>query len=220
MLNTQVPVKERKWEQEEKNNSSMKNLLISILGYFLVCCNTSDKKYDNHETIHSLPDSSKTGVSKIFDCSDDSLANVLLKKGKDSLLVQEFIPEPAISFSSDYSDDYSFTKYSFSYKGNKLAFIDTVFEKNRSKTNKRSIYINDLPLNVCGIKNKSFAVDSMEMHIIYTESEIYTFKNNPSYLLVVSHPMNWVGLMTRFSFFQLIDIKERKVIEFIREGDD
>lgn len=195
----------------------MKNLLILILLSFIVCCRTNEKKEASQKNIDSLSDSSKYGVGENVNCSADSLVKLLLKNGIDSLFVREFTPEPNISFSSDYSDDFSFTKYSFSYNGNNLVFIDTVYEKSRSKIDERNIYLNDLRLNVCDIKSKSFDVDSMEIHIVYTESEIYTFKNNPSYLLVVSHPMNWVGQMMRFSFFQLINIKERQVIEFIRE---
>ena len=31
--------------------------------------------------------------------------------------------------------------------------------------------------------------------------------------------MNWVGRMTSFSFFQLINSKEKTVVEFVREGE-
>lgn len=61
--------------------------------------------------------------------------------------------------------------------------------------------------------------DSMDINICYNEasSEFYGYHSDPSCLLVKSQPMNWVGLMNKLSFFELIDLTEMTTIEFIAE---
>jgi hypothetical protein len=149
-------------------------------------------------------------------CSEDSLVKVLLKNGVKTLHGVELINDPDIKFNSGYSDDFSFTRYQLSYKEVNIDFIDTVYQK--GNVEKRNLYLNKKRLSVCNIKSNAFNLDSMEVHVVYTESEIYAFRNNPFYFLIVSHPMNWVGRMTSFSLFQLINLKEKIVVEFVREG--
>ena len=49
--------------------------------------------------------------------------------------------------------------------------------------------------------------------------EICYLKNNDNIVIIKNTPMNWVGRMTNFSFFQLINLKEKTVVEFIREDE-
>jgi hypothetical protein len=198
----------------------MKSLFSVVFVILFVSCGTNVKKEVDDKTNKTISDSSKYHIDEsIYDCMEDSLVKKVLKNGRKDMQVRELIPKPNISFSSGYSDNFSFTQYRFSYKGNNLEFVDTAYEKNRGKIDKRNTYLDGVRLDVCSIKNNTFVVDSVEMNIVYTESEIYTFVNNPSCLLIVSHPMNWVGTMTRFSFFQLINSKQKTVIEFIREEE-
>jgi hypothetical protein len=67
--------------------------------------------------------------------------------------------------------------------------------------------------------NCTLNTDSIEMNIYYTESEYFWF-GSLNILLVVSKPMDWVGLMSAaFSFYQLINIDKKTVYEFIGFGD-
>ena len=194
----------------------MKNIFSLIfVGLFACCTSNVNKEIDS--TTGNLTSVSPSNKVTEVPCKEDSLVKTLLNNGIKAVKGGELISEPDIKFTSGYSDDFSFTHYQLSYKENTIEFVDTVYEK--SKVDKRNLYLNNMLLNVCNINNNTFDLDSMEVHIVYTESEIYAFKNNPFYLLVVSHPMNWVGTMTRFSFFQLINSKEKTVVEFIREEE-
>jgi hypothetical protein len=194
----------------------MKNLFSLIFIGLFVCCTSNVTKDVDSKSSDFMSASPRSNVDEVH-CSEDSLVKILLKNGVRALQGGELIDEPEIKFISGYSDDFSFTRYQFSYKEISIDFIDTVYEK--SKVDKRDLYLNDKRLNVCNIKSNAFNLDSMEVHVVYTESEIYAFRNNPFYLLIVSHPMNWVGRMTRFSFFQLINLKEKTVVEFVIEEE-
>lgn len=195
----------------------MKNLFGLIFIVLFVCCISNAKKRVESKTSDYTFSSPSYEVAEVT-CKEDSFVKVLLNNGiktvKDRMLL---ISENNIKYTSGYSNDFSFAHYKLSYKENTIEFVDTIYEKR--KIDKRNLYLNKMQLNVCKIKNNVFDIDSMELHVVYTESEIYTFENSPSYLLVVSHPMNWVGTMTRFSFFQLINLKEKTVVEFIKEEE-
>lgn len=192
----------------------MKSLFGLIFIGLFICCTFNVKKDFNSKASDLASNPPRSNEDKIL-CNEDSLVKILLKNGIRALQGVELIDKPDIKFTSGYSDNFSFTRYQLSYKEINIDFIDTVYEK--SKVDKRNLYLNDKPLNVCNIKSNDFNLDSMEVHVVYTESEIYASRSNPFYLLIVSHPMNWVGRMTSFSFFQLINLKERTVVEFVRE---
>ncbi|HMQ70832.1 MAG TPA: hypothetical protein PKC58_17785 [Ignavibacteria bacterium] len=194
----------------------MKNLFSLIFIGLFVCCTSNVTKDVDSKASNLISATPRNNVDEVL-CAEDSLVKVLLKNGVETLQGGELINDPDIKFTSGYSDDFSFTRYQLSYKEINIDFIDTVYEK--SKVDKRNLYLNNKRLNVCNIKSDAFNLDSMEVHVVYTESEIYAFRNNPFYLLIVSHPMNWVGRMTSFSFFQLINLKEKTVVEFIREEE-
>ena len=46
--------------------------------------------------------------------------------------------------------------------------------------------------------------------------EICYIKNS-DIIIIKTAPTNWTGLMMNFSFYQLINLKEKIVIEYIRE---
>jgi hypothetical protein len=150
------------------------------------------------------------------ECLEDSVVQVILAQGIKALNVRKLFPEPVVHFNSGYTDDLSFTQYHFILNGIKFEFNDTVHEKNSGNITERAVLIDGAEAIRCSFDNE-FAIDSIQMHIDYSESEVYCFDNIASYLLVVSHPMNWTGLMTKYSFFQLIGIKERAVAEFISD---
>jgi hypothetical protein len=189
----------------------MKNLFsLFIVGMFVSCSSNVNIDVDPLS-------SNKPFVSSNFEIAqfhEDSLAKMIIYNGISAVNDKELISEPDIKFNSGYTDDLSFTVYQFSYKENAIHFIDTMYEK--SNLDKRDLYLNNIRLNVCKMKDGTFDLDSMDMHIVYSESEFYVFENNPFYFLVISHPMNWVGTMTSFSFYQLINSKEKTVTEFIR----
>jgi hypothetical protein len=193
-----------------------KNLKIIInlifIGLFC-CCNSS--KNSKVDTIINTPVSSYKTAIKI-PCIEDSIVKTLLNNGSIADKGWNLISDPKIENSSGYSNEFSFTHYQLYFKGNSYAFVDTFFEKN--KMNKQNFYLNKKPLNVCNVKNNTFNLDSMEMQIDYKEALFYDVKNNSSYLLIKSIPMNWVGSMSKFSFFQLIYLKENLVFQFISEG--
>lgn len=75
-------------------------------------------------------------------------------------------------------------------------------------------------------KSKSGSTDQVlieqkecsDLNIDFRESEYYIV-NNHTYI-IVSHPMGWTGLMTNYSFYQLISLEEKTVDEFISFGDN
>lgn len=190
-------------------------LVCLVFVVVLLSCATGVKKERNSETLDSLsPDSRTIDV----DCMEDSIVKFFVEKGKTTVLLEEARLKPDILFSSGYSDSSSFTTYQFLISGNRFEFTDTIFQRNMSSTTIRSVHVNGKQLDICRVKNDMFPLDSMDMHIVYSESEFYTFKNNPYYLVVISHPMNWVGTMTQYSFFQVINRKANSVSEFIRKS--
>ena len=192
-----------------------KQISLIFVGLFVSC--TPNVKEEIDDATSNLTSVSQTYNVAEVPCKDDSLVKVLFNNGLKSVKGEKLISEPDIKYTSGYSDDFSFTNYQLSFKENIIEFIDTIYEK--SKIDKRNFYLNNRRLNVCKIRNTAFDLDSMEMHVVYTESEIYSFKNNPFYILVVSHPMNWVGTMTRFSLFQMINLRDKTIFEFIMEEE-
>ena len=145
--------------------------------------------------------------------SDDSLLNILLKSGKNGVLLEDISLKINRSYSSGYNKKYSFTNYEFVFNENKIEFIDTLYTK--TGESKPSIFLDKKLLIIFPVTNKEIEIKSADLQLIYSESEVYTIKDEPEYLLVISHPMNWVGTMTRYSFFQLLNLKEGIVYEYV-----
>ena len=96
---------------------------------------------------------------------------------------------------------------------------DTVIYKTNSKGRKELISINNNVLTKYKLKDSEFNIDSMELVVDLNELNIYYAEDNPNIIIIKSKPMNWVGTMTKFSFFQLINSKDKTVVEFIREDE-
>ena len=56
----------------------------------------------------------------------------------------------------------------------------------------------------------------MDIFVDYRESRFYFYPNDTTFILVSSKPMNWTGRMSSLNFFQLFNIKEKVVYEFIK----
>ncbi|HMQ70835.1 MAG TPA: hypothetical protein PKC58_17800 [Ignavibacteria bacterium] len=183
----------------------MKVLCLNILLFFCSCSQTSNNKVITSDVINN--DVLKDGIS-------DTLVQHVFKQGSKGNQLVEIQPKPNIEFSSGESGEVSFYKYQFKYEG----FQYELIAEHHSIAD-RSIYIDKNKARVIRKNSPNFNIDSLNLNIDYSESYLYGFKSNPTYLLVVSKPMNWVGTMTRFSFFQLINSKEKTVIEFIIEEE-
>lgn len=182
----------------------MKVLCLNILLFFCSCSQTSSNKVVTSDVINN--DVLKDSIS-------DTLVQYIFKQGLKGSQFVQIQPKPYIEFSSGESGEVSFYKYQFKYEDLKYELIAEHYP-----IADRSIYIDKEKAMVIR-NNKNFNIDSLNLNIDYTESDFYAFKSNPTYLLVVSKSMNWVGRMTSFSFFQLINSKEKTVIEFIREEE-
>lgn len=97
---------------------------------------------------------------------------------------------------------------------------DTITYKTNSKGRKELISFNNEVLMKYRVKNSKYIIDSMELVIDLNELDICYLKDKPNIIIIKTKPMNWVGRMTRLSFFQLINSKEKTVVEFIREDED
>jgi len=152
----------------------------------------------------------------IFSCVQEKKIDLTISKEfADSLLNMEKIciykKERIIS----YQD-------TIRYSGEKNQIIiekDTITYISDSKGKRIIRLINNEPLKKYTMKNSEFNIDSMELVIDLNELNICYLKNNSNIIIIASKPMNWVGRMTRFSFFQLINSKEKTVFEFIREEE-
>jgi hypothetical protein len=175
---------------------------ISIL---LCSCNQiSDSKVTKNNVIekHNLSDS-----------LGETLFNYIFKKGLKGNQLSQIQPKPNIEFSSGETGLVSFYKYEFEYNDVKYKLI-----ARHQAIADRSVYLNKVKAKI--IRNdKNFNIDSLNLNIDYTESDMYAFKNHPEYLLIVSKPMNWTGTMTNYSFFQLISLKQNDVMEFINQDE-
>lgn len=108
----------------------------------------------------------------------------------------------------------------FSDEKNQIFFEkDTITYKTNSKGIKELVYINNKVLMKYRVKNSEFNIDSMELVVDLNELDICYIKDNPSIIIIKSNPMNWVGTMTRYSFFQLINSKEKTLVEFIKKDE-
>lgn len=96
---------------------------------------------------------------------------------------------------------------------------DTITYKTNSKGIKELVYINNKALMKYSVKNSEYNIDSMELVVDLNELDICYIKENPNIIIIKSKPMNWVGTMTRYSFFQLINSKEKTLVEFIRKDE-
>lgn len=96
---------------------------------------------------------------------------------------------------------------------------DTITYKTNAEGRKELISVNGKVLTKYRLKDSEFNIDSMVLVVDPNELDIYYAKDNPNIIIIKSKPMNWVGTMTKFSFLQFINSKEKTVVEFIREDE-
>ncbi len=174
-------------------NNYMSSLFLISVGLF-VCCASNNRKKENNSTIGRLTFSIEV---------------------VDSLLKEERIcidkKERIISYADtiDYSGEI-----------NQIIFgKDTITYTEGIKGRKNITLFNSISLRKYTLQNSEFNIDSMDLVFDLNLLEICYLKNNDNIVITKTTPMNWVGRMTSFSFFQLINSKEKTVIEFVREGE-
>ena len=171
----------------------------------LISCNNRDKQiHAQNKSSGKDFKSQKISSETLFDSSQTERI-LKWKRMKSNYNVTYYSAES----DSGWSKIYEVNDLKLSFKNKYLNHL-----------NNREIFFNNQKIKRYPYGNlDGISIDSMDMNIDYTESGFYTFENDPSYLLVLSKPMNWVGTMTRYSFFQLISLKQNNVIEFIREEE-
>ncbi len=174
-------------------NSTVSNLLLIFVGLF-VCCTSKNVKKEGDSTVG---------------CLTFSIEVV------DSLLKEERICIDKTERIISYTD-------TINYIGeiNQIIFRkDTVTYTENLKGSKSISLFNNNLLRKYTLQDSIFNIDSMVLVFDLNLLEICYLKNNDNIIIIKTTPMNWVGRMTRFSFFQLINSKEKTVVEFIREEE-
>ena len=172
-----------------RNSGCFLFLLIVLM---FDCCRSNNKAYVNNSTARR-----------------QFLSNELV----DSLLNQERIcidkKERIISY-VDTIEDRGEINQIFVEK-------DTITYTEDFKGRRRITLFNNDSLRKYALENSEFNIDSMNLALDLNELEICYLKSNDDIVVIIIKPMNWVGKMTRFSFFQLINSKEKTVVEFIKK---
>lgn len=171
----------------------MSNRFLIFVG-LLLCCTSKNVKKDDNSTADQL----------IF-----SIGVV------DSLLKEERIcidkKERIISFTD-----------TMNYKGeiNQIIFGKDTITYAKNLQGRRSVTLfNSSSLRKYTLQDSAFIIDSMDLAFDFNLLEICYLKINDNVVIVKTTPMNWVGRMTSFSFFQLINTKEKTVVEFVRKEE-
>lgn len=151
--------------------------------------------------------------------SAESLAQDVLKYGFDG----NSWTKVELPVDYDAGGDYPvFQHYSVPYGGRKVTFIlefSNMRDKRYHYLNQRTYCIDSSSVKIIRYPHEEVTID-MTWALDYENAPFYFFKNDPSYLLVECSPMHWTGLMTRYyEFYQLIDLKEKLVVEFIRRNE-
>jgi hypothetical protein len=94
---------------------------------------------------------------------------------------------------------------------------DTLIYKNDDKGFKEIMSLNSELMTKHTLQNQEFNIDDMDLVVDLNEIHICYLKNNGNIIIVETKPMNWVGIMTKFSLIHLINKKEKTVVEYIRE---
>jgi len=180
----------------------MKLLLFSINMVLLFSCN----QVRNNNTDVELIVSHKKDSIYIF---NDTLVQNIIKYGINN---NEFLKiNPIIVFKSGEKNSVSFYYYQIQYYSLQLGFLSEHFD-----VSKRSVSINKKTIKTIRNNTDELNIDSADINIIYTESDFYALKQDSSYLLIRSLPML---MMKGYYFYQLVNLKEKTVIEFIREEE-
>jgi hypothetical protein len=179
---------EQQWNTCENGG---KNLFLIFLGLF-VCCTSKNVKKEEDYTVGRLTFSIEV---------------------VDSLLKEERICIDKKERIISYTDTIDYTG-----EINQIIFgKDTITYTENLKGRKSVTLFNNESLQKYTLQNSQYTIDSMDLVFDLNLLEIYYLKNNDNIIIIKTTPMNWVGRMTSFCFFQLINLKEKTVVEFIRE---
>ena len=169
----------------------MRNLYIIFVGLF-VCCTSKNVKKEGDSTEGRLTFSVEV---------------------VDSLLKEERICIDKKERIISYTD-------TINYRGeiNQIIFGKDTITYTDDLIGRKSITLfNNKSLRMYILQNSKYTIDSMDLVLDLNLLDICYLKNNDKIVIVKTTPMNWVGRMTNFSFFQLINLKEKTVVEFIKE---
>jgi len=171
----------------------MNNIFLLLVGLF-VCCTTKNAKKEG----------------------DSSLGNsTFSKEVADSLLNEERNCIDKKERIISYAD-------TIDYMGeiNQIIFEkDTITYTEDIKGRKSLTLFNNKHLRNHALQNSKYNIDSMDLVFDLNLLEICYLKNNDKIVIIKTKPTNWVGRMTSFSYFQLINSEENTLIEFIREEE-
>lgn len=174
-------------------NNTVSNLFLIFVGLF-VCCTSKNVKKEGDSTVGRLTFSIEV---------------------VDSLLKEERICIDRKERIISYID-------TIDYRGeiNQIIFgKDTITYTENLKGRKSVTLFNNKSLGKYTLQNSKYTIDSMDLVFDLNLLEICYLKDNDNIVIIKTTPMNWVGRMTSFSFFQLINSKEKTVVEFVREEE-
>lgn len=176
-----------------ERNKKLSNLFLIFIG-LLVCCKSNNLKKDENFPIDRLTYSI-------------NFIDSLLKEKKNCIEKKERI--------ISYID-------TINYVGE----INEIFIKNDTITYIENLngiksisLFNNMTLRKHTLQDSIFNIDSMDLVLDLNLLEICYLKYNDNIIIVNTKPMNWVGTMTRYSFFQIINSKDKTVLEFIRDEE-
>lgn len=166
---------------------------IFIIFYLLVACTNSNKIKDNH----------------IDENSEFKLKRILSK-----LVVDSNYFEPRNTNCMERSNDSSAIKTCYFRSGNNKIFLNQILvEKNRTfcvKVNDTIVKMNEIILD----SNMQDFPSTVETIIDCNDIHFFEIETNHLYLIKFV-PMNWTGLMTNFSIYILVDIRNLQALSTI-----
>ena len=166
---------------------------IIVTFYLLVACTNSNKIKDNH----------------INENNESKLKRILSK-----LVVDSNYFDPRITNCMKWSNDASALKSCYFTSGNNKIFLKQILvEKNRTfcvKVNDTIVKMNEIILD----SNMQDFPSTIET--IFDCNDIHFFEIETNHLYLIKFvPMNWTGLMTNFSIYILVDIKNFQALSTI-----
>lgn len=172
----------------------------------------------NREDSNATVDLKNYNSHEAYECDYESinLAILLLNSGLDTNLVEQVMSENlSVLFESHTNQIKSSVDFSVQLSGYKVNFRQELVSSNTESYSSAPVFVDGSLLSEVQINHSPFKLREMELSIDFRDSEYYTVINKPNLFLVVSHPSNWVGRMTQFSIFQIIDVKNMCMVSFV-----
>jgi hypothetical protein len=106
------------------------------------------------------------------------------------------------------------TKFEFGLAKDIVTFKYTFLEKKR----KRSALINRKAITITRLRyDENTTFDDLVLD--YNDASFYSFLNDSNYYLIVLKPTNFTGLMSNYSLYQILDVRNLRLFEFVSFGD-